>query len=217
MHRSNIFLLRSAAVLCALAQMPVAAHAAQSNICVICTDPQQTYVCSVETSQSMPNKKALQFYCIVKTAKDGGHRVCSIKTDTEASCEGKVLSYHYDGPEIPNALRSLTQPRQPAAGPENTAETPPQHKDQPETLVEMGSRAVNASKEGAKATGEVIRDAAGRPARTIGKIRQKTGKGVGKTARGAGSAARFAYDCMRSLFRDCKSSDDQETAPATTQ
>lgn len=217
MHRSNLFLLRSAAVICALAQMPVAARAAQSNLCVACTDPQQTYVCSVETSHSMPNKKALQLYCIVKTAKDGGHRSCSIQGDTETACEGKVLSYRYGGPEIPSALRSAVQPRPPAAEPENTAETSSQRKDQPETLVEMGSRAVNASKEGAKATGEVIRDAAGRPAKTIGKIGQKTGKGVGKTARGAGSAARFAYDCMRSLFRDCKSSDDQETAPTTTQ
>lgn len=217
MHRASKYLLFSAAILWVSAQMPIPVHAAQSSLCVVCSEPQKTYVCNVETSQSMPSKKALQFYCIVKTAKDGGHRFCAIQRNSEAACLGKVLSYRYDGPEIPGALRSMTQPQPPAAAPATTPETPAPRKGEPETLVEMTSRAVDASKEGAKATGGAIRDAAGRPAKTVGKIGKKAGKGVGKTARGAGSAARFAYDCMASLFRDCKSSDEQETSPATTQ
>ncbi len=213
MNRSAIFLLCSAALLCLLAGTAPGVRAGQSDLCVICTDPQQTYVCSVAVSQAMPSKKALQLYCIVKTAKEGGHRSCSIRGETEAACDGKVISYSYDGPALPGVLRSATRPQtleQPPVRLETTPEAPPRQPGEPETLVEMTSRAVDAGKQGAKATGGAIRDAAGKPGKTIGKIGKKAGKGVGKTARGARSAARLAYDCVLSLFRDCKSEGREE-------
>jgi len=213
MNGPGPFLLYSAAILCLLARSAPLAHAGQTDLCVVCSEPQQTYICSVTTLRAMPSDKALQLYCIVKTAKDGGHRSCSISRDTGVACDGKIMSYSYDGPAIPDALRSAAQPQPFGQPPERlatTPEAPPRQPGEPETLVEMTSRAVKAGKAGAKATGGAIVNAASRPAKTIGKIGKTAGKGVGKTARGAGSAARFAYDCVRSLFRNCKFDDKEE-------
>lgn len=174
------------------------AHAGQTDLCVSCTDPRQTYICRVDTPRGSPGDKALQLYCIIKTAKAGGHTSCTVRRDAGAACDGPVMSHVYSGPLIPEALRSAVERgRNSSPGQETGAvsDVPQQKGGEPDTLVEMTGPAVNAGKAAVRGTG-----------RTIGKIGKKTGQQVGKTARGAKSAARFTYDCVVSFFKDCSKS-----------
>jgi hypothetical protein len=200
----------SAALVAALATAG-AARADQTELCVTCADPQQTYVCRVDTPRGSPGEKALQLFCIIKTAKEGGHSSCAVRRDTGIACEGTLKSFSYNGPAIPEALRSAAQQpapgERPAQGSEAIPQTPPQKGGEPETLVEMTSRAVGASKDGVRATGRAVRNVAGGTGHAIGNIGKKAGKQVGKAARGAKSAARVAYDCLTSFFKDCSTSE----------
>lgn len=192
----------------ALVLSPSAIKAEPTDFCVICSEPQQTYVCRVDTPRASPGEQALQLYCMVRTAKDGGHKSCSIERNANAACSGPVKAYTYDGPAIPEAVRSavqqLRQNRPATPDPSAAPNAPAQKGGEPDTLVKMTTRAVGASKEGVKSTGDGVKNAAGTAGKTIGKVGKKAGKQVGKTARGAKSAARYAYDCVLSLFRDCK-------------
>ncbi|MDH3581649.1 MAG: hypothetical protein OEM91_13615 [Hyphomicrobiales bacterium] len=191
----------------ALVSWPSAIKADPADFCVTCSEPRQTYVCRVDTPRASPGDQALQLYCMVRTAKDGGHKSCSIERNANAACNGPVKAYVYDGPAIPEALRSAAQQfrqnRPGSPGPSAVPNTPVQKGGEPDTLVKMTTRAVDASKDGVKSTGGAVKNAAGKTGKTIGKVGKKAGSRVGKTARGAKSAARYAYDCVFSLFRDC--------------
>ena len=193
----------------ALIAWPSAPKAAPADFCVICSEPRQTYVCRVDTPRASPGDQALQLYCMVRTAKDGGHKSCSIERNASVACNGPVKAYTYDGPAIPEALRSaaqqLRQNRSETPGPSTVPNAPAQKGGEPDTLVKMTTRAVDAGKGSVKSTGGAVKNAAGKTGKTIGKVGKKAGSGVSKTARGAKSAARYAYDCVRSLFRDCSS------------
>ncbi len=188
---------------------PGAARGEVTTVCVACAQPDQRYVCQVEAPGAGLGRKAVQLYCIVRTAKDGGHKSCAIVRDPEGPCEGPVRTYRVDRSLIPGPFRPWGAP------PPQTAEqpAPATPKDgEPKTLIEMTSRA-----------GEKVRDVAGGTGRTLGNISKKAGEQVGKTAKGAGNvakktgsaignAAKFTYRCARSLFRECSSdegADDQ--------
>lgn len=189
-------------------------RAGQTDYCVVCKDPAQTYTCRVNTPDANPGDKALQLYCIIKTAKDGDHRSCKVERKTGVDCIGPVRTYSYRGPDLPKILRPKPGPdaHSNPVSTETAARTePPARKgEEPDTLVEITGRAVGAGKDGVEATGGAIKNAAGATGKTIGKIGKKAGKQVGKTARGASSAARYAYDCVKSLFRECGGSEEPE-------
>lgn len=210
----------SAAFAFALALTAPGAGAGQSELCVVCSQPAQTYRCRVDTANASPGEEALRLYCIFRTARDGGHGSCAAQRDAGAACDGPVKAYSYAGPEIPEALRSTVRKMRENRGGQDRfrnsppADAPPRGEGPPETLIEMGSRAVDAGKQGVKSTGGAVRDAAGTTGRTIGKVGKTAGKQVGRTVRGAGEAARFTYDCVLSLFTDCFASSPSEEAPA---
>lgn len=188
-----------AAVAAAFTAASLPAHAGQSELCISCADPRETYVCRVETPGGSPGEKALQLYCIVKTARQGGHSACSVQRGGGADCAGKVASYIYDGPMLPQGLRTEI-PGQPSPNPPQDTtplpEPPEQQGGEPETLMQMTGPAVNAGRAAARGTGRAVRNAAG-----------GTARGAGQAARGAGSAvggaARYTYSCLRSLFLNC--------------
>ena len=163
------------------------AAAATTSFCVSCVDPDSNYVCHVETAGTSPGIGALQFYCIVQTAKQEGHASCAVSRQAVSTCAGIEKTYTYQGPALPpNAQPQsgiATAPTEPAAPPE-TGSGPP------ETVAEAVRNSGRAVKKVAQGTGEAARNAGSR---------------VGNAARSVGSAARTAFGCVWSLFRDCGS------------
>lgn len=197
---------------------PQLLEAASVQMCVTCTDPDKTYLCDVETNNSLQNEKGLQLYCIIRTSREGGHRSCAVDQTPAAQCVGDVKSYSFNAPKIPeNVKRALAKRRSSNMEDAPSADVPSQRGGEPETLIEMTRGAVGASKEGIKNSGEVVGNAAGATKNTVGKAARGVGKGVStaankvgsatkKTGHVVGSTAKGAWDCVKSLFKGCGSS-----------
>lgn len=171
------------------------ADAGSQTYCLVCKDPDQSYACRVDTPKASPGQQALQLYCIVRTAKDGGHRSCKAARRTAAGCKGSLKAYTYRGPSF---KRRAQEP--PASAPASAGGA---RESKPTPLMRYGKRAV-------KASGRGLRKAAGRTGRAVGSVTKNTGQRVSGAARGAGSAARTAYDCVRTLFRRCRPRRDED-------
>ena len=194
------------------------AEAGTVQLCVQCTDPDKTYLCDVNTNNALQNQKGLQLFCIIRTSREGGHRSCSVDERPISQCSGEVKSYSFNAPQIPeNVRRALAKRR--SQGPANSPDPdiPPQKGGEPETLIEMTRGAVGASKEGIKNSGQAVGTAAGATKQTVGNAARGVGKGVTsaagkvgsatkKTGSAVGSAAKNAWDCVKSLFKGCGSS-----------
>jgi hypothetical protein len=122
------------------------AHAAEASYCVSCKNPDQTYLCRVSAGGSRPSD-ALKLYCIIRTAKEGGHSSCSAERGSRG-CSGVQKVYSYDGP-VPEDLTSDPRIKKFTDKLERERKVfEPPKGDQPKTLVELGGRAVSASRQG---------------------------------------------------------------------
>ena len=201
-----------------LAFSPSAVKAEPTQFCVKCVDPNQTYVCQVEAPQSGAPSKGLQLYCIVRTSKEGGHRSCAVDNTPISRCAGPVKSYAFVPPGLsPNARAAIERYRGQAGGEASFPNASPSTGDEPATVFGMTRGAVGASKKSLQSSGQAVGGAAsktgqgvGKAARGVGKAAGKVGSATKKTGSAVGSAARTAYDCMRSFFRDCRSSDETQ-------
>ncbi len=130
----------------AFAVPPIAsALAKDASYCVTCTGPAQTYLCQI-TGENVPRTDAMKLYCIVRTAKEGGHASCGAKNET-AGCNGIPKVYAYDGPSLP----AMTTPQQAGAPIEENIDEafePKARDGAPKTLVEATGRAYSASRRG---------------------------------------------------------------------
>lgn len=169
------------------------AHADSSAFCIICEQPDRTYICRVEAPAGM-STGALQFYCVVRTAREGGHKSCAVNRQVEAPCVGFEKAYVYDGPALPAPQPQAAEAPAPIAPPPAAQDAP----KGPATVVELTSKA-------ARATGTAVRNTAGTAARSVKTVTSTTGEAARNTARTLGGAARNAFNCLRSLFSDCGS------------
>ena len=126
----------------AAAALAAPAAAGDAAFCVTCTGPNQIYLCQV-TGAGMGRTDALKLYCIVRTAKEGGHASCGARNEV-AGCIGETKVYAYDGPSLPTGI-----------GPTETIEAgideafdQPSEDEAPKTLVEATGRAYSASRRG---------------------------------------------------------------------
>jgi hypothetical protein len=203
-----------------------AANAAETSYCIVCKNPDQTYLCQVNAGGSRPSD-ALKLYCIIRTAKDGGHSSCSAAR-ASGGCNGIAKVYSYDG-AIPEDLASDPRVKKFTDKLERERKTFEQPKgNQPKTLVELGRRSVSASRQG-------LRDARSRFGGSSEEIHQSQELNQSlpneplsydpaplaaesapplapeasqpNRAQRAGSAvggfARKSYRCVASLFRKC--------------
>jgi hypothetical protein len=187
-----------------------AALADEAAYCVRCTGPDQTYVCKVSAGGGKPSD-ALKLYCVVRTAKEGHHASCSAESNTPA-CKGVEKVYSYDGP-LPEdfaadpRVKKLTKKIEDQQG---AFDKPKSDSKAPKTLVELGGRAVNASRQGWRgAFGRDSSDDAALPAGESLAVEEQN------TALAAESApvpppeashpnrVQRAYRCMMSFFRKC--------------
>ena len=141
-------LLYAALTACLIGWAMPSASAAEAAYCLRCTGPDQIYVCKVEAPGGKPND-ALKLYCVIRTAKEGHHASCSAERNS-AACNGVVKVYSYDGP-LPEDL--VSDPRikkltDKIEGEQKAFDRPAGNAKTPKTLVELGGRAVNASRKG---------------------------------------------------------------------
>ncbi len=177
-----------------------AAQAEPQRFCVKCVDPNQTYICEVETNQPVARSDGLQLYCIVQTSKEGGHRSCAVDKTPVTNCNGVVKSYAFAAPYVPpDTQATIEENRQNYTSDPAAAQPPASQEDKPSTLV-------GASKKGIQSTGQAM----GGAARGVGKAAGKVGSATKKTGSAVGSATRRAYDCVKSFFRECGSSDEPQ-------
>jgi len=99
--RAYIMVLVGVGLASGLAGMP-GAWAGETAFCVTCKGPDETYVCKVNGDFG-DQSDALKLYCVVRTAKDGGHASCAARDDV-AGCVGATKTYSYDMPDIPASL-----------------------------------------------------------------------------------------------------------------
>jgi hypothetical protein len=206
-----------AAAVCGWA-MP-AALAGEAAYCVHCTGPDQTYVCKVSAGGGKPSD-ALKLYCVVRTAKDGHHASCSAERVT-SDCNGVEKVYSYDGP-LPEDLaadprvKKLTKKIEEQ---QDAFDKPKSDSKAPKTLVELGGRAVNASKQRWRGTfgGGSSNDAALPANESLAAEEQNTALAAQSAPEPQPEAShpnrvQRAYRCMMSFFRHC-SDDSAEGEP----
>jgi hypothetical protein len=223
--------------------MAISALAEEATYCVTCKNPDQTYRCKI-TGAGRPND-ALKLYCVIRTAKDGDHASCS--AERTAACIGAEKVYAYEGPAIPPEIandprvkRFLNQHNQ-AGNPNNNHRAAEKKKnDAPKTLIELGGRAVSASRKGLRNARAALggSSASDEPTGSVSNSDQSLppppppasvqasedestaaprGNRVTRAAQSASSAvggfARKSYRCVVSLFRNCRGEAAEGQAP----
>jgi len=132
--------LAAALLLCALSS----AEAGDAAYCVTCKGPDQTYLCRV-TGEEVNRSDAVKLYCVVRTAKEGGHASCGAR-DADASCNGVEKTYSYNGPGIPEGVAG--DPRVKKLMQRVEKEQKAFDKEDRKSLVEVTGQAVSASRRG---------------------------------------------------------------------
>jgi hypothetical protein len=97
-----IVLAGAGLVMSLLAGAGSGARAGEAAFCVTCKGPDETYVCKVNTDLR-GQTDALKLYCVVRTAKEGGHASCAARDDV-AGCNGVTKTYSFDVPDLPATL-----------------------------------------------------------------------------------------------------------------
>ena len=207
------------------------ALAGDASYCVTCTNPDQTYVCRVTAGGSKPSD-ALKLYCVIRTAKEGHHASCSAERSSPA-CNGVEKVYSYDGPippdiasdpRIKNFTDKIDQNQKAFEKPKG---------DQPKTLVELGGRAVSASRQGLRnarsrlggSSQEVDQSLPEEPLSLdqspvplaaenspVASPEESHPNRAQRASSAVGGFARKSYRCVLSLFRKCSG----ETADGDT-
>jgi hypothetical protein len=133
--------LAAVMLLCAL----LGAKAGDAAYCVTCKNPDQTYLCRIAGGDA-GRSDAAKLYCVVRTAKEGGHASCSAREAT-AGCHGVEKVYSYDGPAIPDGLAEDPRVKK-ALGRIEKEQKAFDRDDEHKSLVEVTGQAVSASRRG---------------------------------------------------------------------
>jgi hypothetical protein len=205
---------------------------AGDTYCVTCKGPDQIYLCRVNGDV---RSDAAKLYCVVRTAKEGGHASCGAREAT-AACNGVEKVYSYDGPAIPDGLAEDPRVKK-VLGRIEKDQKAFDKEDEHKSLVEVTGQAVSASRRGwrnmrASITGRneanrlpapsssppgsslpshsaqqdpLPEMADGTPALPLSAAHAETVAPPPERKRGVGSIARNTYRCVRSLFRHCRS------------
>lgn len=194
--------------------------------CVVCNSPDQTYLCQVNTPRNNQGDKGMQLFCIIEISKDGGHKSCAVRDSASAVCTGPVKTFTFQDPAISSQIKSAAEKIRNSRNPANDIQDAPpnQNRGEPKTLIEMTGRAVKASRNSLKNTGQAVSGAASSTSQKVGKAARGAGKGVTNTAKKVGTAtkktgstvgnaAKTAFNCLKSWFKDC-SAKQQEQLPA---
>jgi hypothetical protein len=121
------------------------AKAGDAAFCVTCKNPDQTYLCRI-AGGGAGRSDAAKLYCVVRTAKEGGHASCSAREAT-GGCHGVEKVYSYDGPAIPDGLAEDPRVKK-VLGRIEKEQKAFDKDDEHKSLVEVTGQAVSASRRG---------------------------------------------------------------------
>jgi hypothetical protein len=142
-HASRLGLTAPLAAALLFGALP-SAGAGDVAYCVTCKDPDQTYLCRV-AGDAVSRNDAAKLYCVVRTAKEGGHASCGAR-DASAGCNGVEKIYSYDGPTIPDGVAE--DPRVKKLMDRVEKEQKAFDREDRKSLVEVTGQAVSASRRG---------------------------------------------------------------------
>ena len=223
--RFGLTALFAAAVLLCLLPSALAGDAAY---CVTCKNPDQTYLCRV-TGDAVTHSDAAKLYCVVRTAKEGGHASCGAREAT-ADCHGEEKIYSYSGSAIPDDIAEDPRVKK-VLGRIERDQKAFDRRDHRKSLVEVTGNAFSASRRGwrnmrASIAGrdeETQYSPNGAPsgaAKDLPEMPHGTpviplsaahdGAAPLEHRSRVGSFARDTYRCVRSLFRRCGSEADAQ-------
>jgi hypothetical protein len=214
-HSLSRAILVAVSVAGVFARTAPCAIAEPATFCVSCKNPDQIYRCQV-IADDFRSRDALRLYCVIRTAKEGNHASCSVERNV-AVCNGVAKLYSYDGPALPPDMASDPQitTLPPAT---DQAQGAAQKDKSPKTMVELGGRAINASRQRWRKTfgGSSEQDglapvpltsAEPQPAAptSINASAAESAPGLmRRAAESTGAAVRKSYRCVLSLFRNCR-------------
>jgi hypothetical protein len=121
------------------------AKAGDAAFCVTCKNPDQTYLCQI-AGGGAGRSDAAKLYCVVRTAKEGGHASCSAREAT-GGCHGVEKVYSYDGPAIPEGVAEDPRVKK-VLGRIEKEQKAFDKDDEHKSLVEVTGQAVSASRRG---------------------------------------------------------------------
>jgi hypothetical protein len=217
----NMFLSAGFAA-CLIGMAP--ALAKDATYCVTCKNPDQVYRCQVTGVGSRAND-AVKLYCVVRLAKEGNHANCKAKRNID-SCQGTAKVFSYDGPAIPPEVASdpRVQGLVDKISREQDTFDKPKEGNAPKTMLEVGGRAVSASRKGwrnardrldgnsseaiesspAPSSPESHAETQNTPsAETMASEEDSSPNRMQRASSAVGGFARKSYRCMTSLFRNC--------------
>ncbi|MEM9590665.1 MAG: hypothetical protein AAF967_04910 [Pseudomonadota bacterium] len=180
---------------------PSAVQAGTAEYCVTCKTPNATYRCRLQGS-GVTQSDAFKLYCVVRTTKEGNHASCGAKRDP--NCAGVVKVYNYEGPTLPGNVTGdrRLQDFNRRVDEQNRAFEDTRG-DQPNSLFELGGRAVDASRRGLQGAGAAIGLGAGANEQAAPPQAPPPPPAAQPPAEPKKNFARRSWDCMVSLFREC--------------
>ena len=180
--------------------LPAATQAGSVEYCVTCKTPKASYRCRLEGGGVTPSD-AFKLYCVVRTTKEGNHASCAAKKNP--NCAGELRVYAYDGPTLPGNVtgdRRLQDLNRRVEQQNRAFED--DRGDKPNSLIELGGKAYDASKRGLQGAGAAIGLGAGAQD-PRGAQPQAPPPAAQEPPKQKKNFARRSWDCMTSLFREC--------------
>jgi hypothetical protein len=175
------------------------ATAKEAAYCVTCTGPNQTYLCRVDAGGSKPSD-ALKLYCVIRTAKEGGHASCSAVRGS--NCNGIEKVY-----DIPNDLMSDPRVKKLQNKIEREKKTFEKPKGETDTLVGLTGRAVRNARDrlggSSDAADQPLPQESLPPNETPAPPASQSAQATVPEEPEVGFARR-SYRCVLSLFRNCR-------------
>jgi hypothetical protein len=205
------------------------ARAGEAAYCVTCQSPDQTYLCRVNGDE-VGESDAVKLYCVVRTAKEGGHASCVARNAT-AGCNGVEKTYTYNGPSIPEGVAEDPRVKKFVRHVEKEQKAFDKNEKR-KSLVEVTGEALSASRRGWRSMRASLgghEDVAQSPASSsatpshpavqeplpelphgtpnipLSAAPAQSAAPPPEHRRSVGSIARNTYRCVRSLFRRCSS------------
>jgi hypothetical protein len=143
--------------------------AVAQEACIICSGPEQVYVCAVEKSEKAQRlgiaDKAVQFVCVTEMAKRGGHAKCAVRRDIDlTTCTGQPQTVSLanlleaTAEQTKQAAPALNQAAPAIVATPTPAKPPPGSSppDAPKTVIELARRANEQSAATTKKVGGAV-------------------------------------------------------------
>lgn len=169
------------------------AHSA-GDLCIRCTQPDDTYICRIRSGTS--GSEGQQLFCIMSIAQQYGHGSCAV--NLQNACSGRLVEY-----DLPQGLPDNTLHDRQAIREESDAEgakvpsaAVPGAAREPKTLLEFTQQTAAATKKGIKSVGESTGEAIGSTGEKVEGFTKSIGEGVKQ-------ATQKTFNCITSLFTRC--------------